>query len=143
MAKAVGPLYADTPAIAPSVNFTFLPMPDTVPHGGCGPADDAEACVLHATDCLHGCSDKAAAALAAFVSCYEGQFQEMKCIDAATADKACIASSGVDKDTYTQCRADQALISQIQADIQGRGSDVHGFPKVRPRIARSLHGGLR
>ena len=87
--RAVGPVYAETPAIAASVNFTWLPLPDTVenPGVGCGTADEAEACVLHATDCLHGCSDDSAAAAIAFVSCYEAKFHEMLCSKSDTADR--------------------------------------------------------
>ena len=75
-------------------------MPDDVQSAetgmGCATADEADACVLHATDCVHGCSGANAAALGAFVGCYEGSFKEMMCIGAATKDKKCVTAAGVD-----------------------------------------------
>jgi len=119
------------PAIASSVNFTYLPMPDAVNNGNdCRVADDVEACALHATKCTHGCTGGAAASLASFLACYESSFTEMHCSKSATADRGCVASAGVDKSSYAQCRADKALTRQIQTDVASRGAGVHSFPKV-------------
>ena len=62
MAKSVGKVFKETPDIAASLNFTFLPMPDNMDEGtnstnaqvgvGCATADKADACTLYATDCV-------------------------------------------------------------------------------------------
>ena len=137
MAKAVGPTFSDTPAIAAQVNFTFLPMPDSLdpdpPPGGpkgCKEADKVDACALHVTGCIHGCTADAAVKLASFVACYEGSFKEGVCPGAESKDTKCIESAGITKSDFESCLSDDDLVKQIQTDVYGRGQDVNSFPRV-------------
>ena len=129
MAKAVGSVFSEKPAIASSVNFTFLPMPDDVVGteqvgAGCATADKADACVLYASGCVHGCTGKSALALGKFVSCYEGSFKEMMCLGAATKDAKCVSDAGIDQEKYKACRADASILKQVQEDVMVRMNRV-------------------
>eukprot|EP00662_Eupelagonemidae_sp_cell21_P027654 gene27654-65985_t len=125
--KAVGSVIGD-PNIAAGVSFDFLPMSCG---GMCQPADDAEACALHAAACdthhhTGGCTGAAAARMANFVACYEKDFHGPICKGAATQDAPCIASAGIDKAKYTQCRGDASLLKQIHSTIDA--TKFHGGP---------------
>lgn len=106
--------------------------PDPPPGGppGCKHADEADACALHVTGCIHGCTADAAVALASYASCYEGGFHEGMCTGAEKKDKTCAATAGIDADKFAACLADASLIKKIQADVFSRGANVDMFPKV-------------
>ena len=138
-----------SPAVAAQTNLSFYPVPDgtdddpTGLNGGCMNmmGDKAicecniiEACALHATDCLDGCTGAPAHKLVTFLGCFvegehppaAGLVEEGKCMPQAK-DK-CLKSSGIDQQKHAACVAHKATQKAVMEEIWRKGRKVQTFP---------------
>lgn len=96
-----------------------------------------EACVLHATGCLGGCTGEKALQLTSFLGCYvHGEKSPTE--NNATAPlegsclpgnlKKCVASSGVPASAVQKCLASKAIYYPVMAEAMKKSQVIQTYP---------------
>jgi len=89
--------------------------------------DDAEACAVHMTGCLGGCSGQALETLTAFYGCFAGK-KEGTCDPSMSA--SCASRAGMSVTSLKSCLGDRKLLDVIYREIWDSGKKVQSFPKL-------------
>ncbi len=131
----MGPVFNDS-AIAKEVNFSYVPLPDSVSDSRngdlCAYGDQVEACALDVTGCLNGCSGDALTKLSSFVTCFEKSWVEMMCDGAKTKASTCAESSGIDSDKLTQCLSTDSKVKQLEEELSNMDpGNLRVYPTVK------------
>ena len=96
-----------------------------------------EACALHATDCLDGCTGAPAHKLVSFLGCFvagehppaASLVKEETCMP--QANNKCVASSGIDRQKHAACIADKATQRVVMKEIWRKGRAIQTFPNCK------------
>jgi len=102
-----------------------------------------EACALHATDCLGGCTGVAAHKLVSFLGCFvAGEHPPAASVVEEGAHAAegtctpnakgkCVASSGIDRQKHAACVADKATHKAVMEEVWRKSRKIQTFPNCK------------
>eukprot|EP00947_MAST-08B_sp_MAST-8B-sp1_P001688 g1688.t1 len=89
--------------------------------------DDVEACAVHITGCLSGCSGKTLTMLSSFFGCFSGK-TEGTCDP--TKSSTCASQTGVSASSLKSCVGNRKMLGGIYREIWKHGKKVQSFPDL-------------